>query len=338
MDHKILNSIIKDIFLKCLKTSSDSFSTPITILFDNYGHTLMESFVEYCSNNKMNLCSCYVPYQQQLNINENKFQLDRILGHIRESKILINILNSSTECTEFRINIVKNAVQENLKILHLPGVSEELLEKSLYNLNYEELHSVCITFAELLNISYRVTINTSSCNHDLHKLEFDINEREAHYCGGIAETGEIMNLPTGETYIAPIEGSANGSIVINGSGPECVFHDREEVILFIEDGNINLKKCEFSRTSNSADLMILLEHSQSNDPNNYKLCEFGIGLNPTINSLTGEIILDEKKKGTVHIAFGNNETFGGLLKSKYHHDLMVIPDNILIDGKPLKLD
>ena len=51
------------------------------------------------------------------------------------------------------------------------------------------------------------------------------------------------------------------------------------------------------------------------------LAELGIGTNPDIQSLTGNPVFDEKKIGTVHIAFGRNDQFSGGLIGAPHHDV-----------------
>jgi leucyl aminopeptidase (aminopeptidase T) len=51
--------------------------------------------------------------------------------------------------------------------------------------------------------------------------------------------------------------------------------------------------------------------------------------------LTGKIIEDEKKLGTLHLGFGMNIDFGGKNESKTHNDFLVLNPTLEIDGKTL---
>ena len=46
--------------------------------------------------------------------------------------------------------------------------------------------------------------------------------------------------------------------------------------------------------------------SLRNDSNWNVFAELGVGLNPTIKTLTGNSLFDEKAYGTIHIAIGDN--------------------------------
>ena len=59
------------------------------------------------------------------------------------------------------------------------------------------------------------------------------------------------------------------------------------------------------------------------------LGEFGIGLNPAIDQVTGCTLLDEKMLGTAHIALGENRALGGINNSALHWDLVI--QNVRID-------
>ncbi|MHA2231346.1 MAG: aminopeptidase, partial [Candidatus Hodarchaeales archaeon] len=52
------------------------------------------------------------------------------------------------------------------------------------------------------------------------------------------------------------------------------------------------------------------------------IAELGIGLNNAITNAIGYILTDEKIGGTVHVAFGNNSSFGGISKSNLHWDFV----------------
>ena len=70
--------------------------------------------------------------------------------------------------------------------------------------------------------------------------------------------------------------------------------------------------------------------------NGFVLAEFGIGTNKSHAKPIGNILHDEKIFGTIHLAFGNNVSFGGKNKSSVHNDIILINPTVLIDGKKLE--
>ena len=64
------------------------------------------------------------------------------------------------------------------------------------------------------------------------------------------------------------------------------------------------------------------------------MAEFGIGTNPKAR-ITGTILEDEKVKGTAHIAFGTNASFGGKIQTSIHLDYVFDKPTITIDGREI---
>ena len=62
------------------------------------------------------------------------------------------------------------------------------------------------------------------------------------------------------------------------------------------------------------------------------VAELGIGTNEKA-TLTGNILEDEKIIGTVHLAFGDNHTFGGTVSVPSHLDGLVTAPTVEIDGQ-----
>ncbi len=61
-------------------------------------------------------------------------------------------------------------------------------------------------------------------------------------------------------------------------------------------------------------------------PNALKVAELGIGLNPVIDHAIGYILTDEKIGGSVHVAFGRSDMYGGNIQSNMHWDFVTAPD------------
>lgn len=62
-----------------------------------------------------------------------------------------------------------------------------------------------------------------------------------------------------------------------------------------------------------------LERKLNEAPENNNIAELGIGINDKA-SRPDNILESEKILGTVHIAFGDNSSFGGKIRTPFHQD------------------
>jgi hypothetical protein len=170
-----------------------------------------------------------------------------------------------------------------------------------------------------------------------HSLTTDIGgwERLPVASDGVISNGVWGNVPSGETYIAPIEGSAEGSIVINGSIPGLLIRQKEEIIIHFHKGRVVSITPEQNRTALFLKKEQIDRALEAGDENWRNLAEIGLGLNPAVDRLTGNMLFDEKKAGTAHIALGLNTFMGGLVNSKIHCDMVVRAPTIIVDGKTI---
>ena len=58
---------------------------------------------------------------------------------------------------------------------------------------------------------------------------------------------------------------------------------------------------------------------------------YGIGTNPFLK-ISGNLLEDEKVKGTIHLAFGNSASMGGNNDVPVHIDGMVRNPDVFVDG------
>ena len=133
-----------------------------------------------------------------------------------------------------------------------------------------------------------------------------------------------------EVFIAPIEGSMNGTFVCDitcsmiGIVAQPVrIQFKDGVAVSIEGG------------AEAARLKELL--AGVGDPGAYWNAEIAFGLNPCAR-VTGDIIEDEGKYGTGHVALGNNLGFGGKLTAAIHIDMVYSKPSVWIDGEQVYRD
>ena len=139
-----------------------------------------------------------------------------------------------------------------------------------------------------------------------------------------------INLPDGEIYTAPMNEKLNGKI--HFELPAMLGGTRvNDIRLAWDDG----KLIHASASSGEAFLRRILE----TDTGSSKLGEFAFGMNPRIDKFCGDLLLDEKMGGTIHLALGRAyPECGGVNQSSIHWDLvkdMRGGGQVYIDGEPV---
>jgi leucyl aminopeptidase (aminopeptidase T) len=225
------------------------------------------------------------------------------------------ICPTSTSITHTNAKI--NAIKAGARLASMPGITKEMFEKGAITADYGEVEALTLKFTELLTKA-----KTAKIIKDGHILQMSLENRKGVPSTGIYRNpGEAGNLPSGEAYIAPVEDSANGSMIIDGS---MVGVGLLKSPLYVELKDGKLVKLE---GEDSDKLQILFDND-----NNSTIGELGIGTNPAAR-LTGVILEDEKIYGTVHIAFGTNVSFGGINKANCHLDGIIIEPTLYLDDQ-----
>jgi leucyl aminopeptidase (aminopeptidase T) len=277
----------------------------------------------------------FVPISQQRRIPDEMEISLLAQGAAKEAWAILNCVNSSAECTPFRKFILETQWSARTKVGHMPGANLKVLQLASTDFNklISDCHSVEIALARGRTLEFI----SRAADGTLHCLTTDIGgwERLPVASDGVISNGVWGNVPSGETYIAPIEGSAEGSIVINGSIPGLLIRPKEEIILHFHKGRVVSIAPEQNRTALFLKKEQIDRALDAGDENWSNLAEIGIGLNPSVDRLTGNMLFDEKKSGTAHIALGLNTFMGGLVNSKIHCDMVVRAPTIIVDGKTI---
>jgi leucyl aminopeptidase (aminopeptidase T) len=150
--------------------------------------------------------------------------------------------------------------------------------------------------------------------------------------GFIHRPGQFGNLPAGECFVAPLEDSAEGVLVVDKSFPELVV--KRPVRMIFEKGRL----VSVEGGDEAKELLRRIEYGERLDhgENCRVIAELGIGTNPKAR-LTGKLITDEKVMGTIHIAIGDNAapTYGGMNQAPIHIDGVVGQPTLIADGEVL---
>jgi len=207
----------------------------------------------------------------------------------------------------------------------LPGVTEDIMVRCM-NADYHAIAARTHRLCRRLERAREVRV-TAPAGTD---IVMPIAGRTAHASSGLfREKGQWGNLPTGEAYLAPLEGQSAGVVVVDGSmaGVGMV---RTPIRIRVQRGYATA----IEGGEEAAKLRALLEpHGQDA----YNVAEFGIGTNDRA-TLTGVILEDEKVMGTIHIAFGDNKSMGGTVRVASHLDGLVTSPTVLLDGEAIMRD
>jgi leucyl aminopeptidase (aminopeptidase T) len=206
------------------------------------------------------------------------------------------------------------------RVATLPGVTEAIMVRCM-NADYtriaERTQRICNHMA-----ATRVIRVTAPAGTD---ITMPIAGRKAHASSGIfREKGQWGNLPTGEAYLAPVEGASEGVVVVDGSMAG-VGVTAQPIRIVVEKGYAT----DITGGKEADALRALLE-PHGRDARN--VAEFGIGTNDRA-ILTGVILEDEKVMGTIHIAFGDNKSMGGSVGVASHLDGLVRQPTVWFDDR-----
>jgi leucyl aminopeptidase (aminopeptidase T) len=214
-----------------------------------------------------------------------------------------------------------DACARGARIASMPQISEDMLSR-IRGTDFLQLEQDGNRWAQILTNASEVHLITEKGTD----LTFSIKGREGDPDNGrYTESGIFGNIPAGEAYVAPVEGTADGTLVVDGSMAGGVGVLEQPITIRIRGGLA--REIEGGR---EAEALTSTLSRFGDDARN--VAELGIGTNPNA-ILSGNTLEDEKVKGTVHIAFGDNSTFGGTVVSDSHLDGIILEPTLYLDGK-----
>ncbi|WP_323173513.1 aminopeptidase [Natrialba sp. PRR66] len=224
------------------------------------------------------------------------------------------ICPTSTSLTHTRGR--ETAVAQGTRVATMPGITKEMFDSGAITADYTEVERLTERMTEKLTAAETARIESHG-----EQLSLSISGRDGIASDGIfREAGASGNLPSGEGYVAPVEGSAEGTLVVDG-GIVGVGVVEDPLSIDIEDGSI---------VSMHGDHADTFRETIGDDACAKRVCELGIGTNPTAE-IVGTVLEDEKVYGTCHVAFGDNAGFGGTIECDSHVDGIVREPDVYLD-------
>jgi leucyl aminopeptidase (aminopeptidase T) len=215
----------------------------------------------------------------------------------------------------------KAANEAGARIATLPGVTEDMLARVM-SADVDGLRRKGRAIAAALTAAAEARITCANGSD----LRLGLEGRTAiPDAGELTERGAFGNLPAGEGFVAPVEGTGEGRLVVDGSiaGIGIV---EEPVALTVEGGRLT----DATGDAGARLMELLAEHG----PEATSVAELGIGSNEKA-ILTGEVLEDEKILGTAHVAFGASAGIGGTVQVPVHLDCVVMKPEVALDGETI---
>lgn len=215
----------------------------------------------------------------------------------------------------------QRAMAAGARILVLRGVTEDMMLHGAINADYQQIAVRCAKLSQKMNDAARVHVRTALGTD----LVMSLAGRQSLVLDGIIKgPGQFVAMPDGETAIVPVEGSAQGTVVVE--------HTMDGVGLLDEPIRMRVAQGKVVSIEGGKGAQKLQQIVASADANATNVAEFAIGTNPKAR-LIGNMGEDKKREGTVHIAIGDSHVIGGTVKSDIHLDGLLLNPTVKLDGE-----
>lgn len=223
----------------------------------------------------------------------------------------------------------RNATERGVRYLAMPGVRVDTFRPGgPLDVDFERLRAD----AERVGRAWGSARGFRLTSRGGTDLRGSVEGRPGRVLHGMArEPGAYMAPPDIESGTAPVEGTASGTVVIDGDllfmgeGPLA-----DAVALHIEDGQMaGIEGPERARLTSML--------ARCADDRMANLAEVSVAFNPagTICSVPMET---ESARGTAHIALGNSIAYGGEVNAVAHLDCVMRDATLELDGRAVMVE
>jgi len=240
---------------------------------------------------------------------------------VAEAMRASTVVFAATETSIYHTRARLRACEAGSRVVALTGATEATLTRAAVKLNFPRWRPVvdrvarCYAGAETIRI-------TSPGGTDLTAR---ISGRRINAESGVCDrAGMCVGMPSVEINVAPLEGTAEGRIVIDASVAEFGVVDAN-VTLEVRQGRI--VGISGGRTA----MEMKRRFEMLEDPSAYVVAEIGLGMNPQ-GRVVGVLVEDESTLGTGHVGLGDNSTMGGVHRAPIHFDVIFWHPTIVLDG------
>ncbi len=230
----------------------------------------------------------------------------------------ISIFQTSYSLTHTQAG--KKAVLNNGRAISLPGADYMLMMRTL-SADFAPIKTLGDSLKTILGQSTSLQVTSAAGTN----LTTQIRQNGIINDSGFIAAGELGNLPAGEVFFAPLLGSTNGTLVIDGSIADDVLD--APITATIENGVA-------TKMTGGMAAARLWEKLSAFGQAGLTVAEVGIGTNSAAE-ISDNLLEAEKAYGTVHIAFGNSSAIGGENDVAIHIDGLIAEPTVTADSQEI---
>lgn len=228
---------------------------------------------------------------------------------------VIALSNYSTTHTRFRDFLTRIC---GCRYASMPLFDISMLEGAM-NVDWKALEKRTRALAKTITMAESIEVKTFNGTY----ISFSKKGRKVLSDTGIfIRPGSFGNLPAGEVSLAPLEGTANGRVILEWAPTRQL---KSPITLMVKDGYV----VDVSGKDKYAEH---LREKLSERKENGNIAEFGIGTNDMAKR-PDNILESEKILGTIHIALGDNSSFGGTVTTPLHQDFVFFKPTVTLINK-----
>jgi len=242
--------------------------------------------------------------------------------------VVIAPLSKSITHTDAR----RNACKANTRVGTMPGITEEIMIRTM-RADYNRISMLTDRITEILSNGEMAHLTTALGSD----LKIPIKGIQAISSTGLVKNpGKFGNLPSGESYLMPEEGKAEGIYYVDGSLAGVGLVRDNPIKITVENGIA--VKIEGGKDAEKFSGMVNEVGDKARN-----LAELGVGTN-YMAQINGTVLEDEKVLGTIHLALGNNVSMGGTVNVGFHVDGIItkptlrIDDFLLLDNGKMQIE
>ena len=215
----------------------------------------------------------------------------------------------------------RDALRAGARVLVLRGVTEDIMTHGAMLADYDSVDRVTREVQRLMTEAKTVRVTTPSGTN----LTMSVAGRAAvALTGRVGGPGTFAAMPDGEAAISPVEGTTEGTLVVDHTMDSIGLIDKP-IRMTVRGGKVT----EISGGTSAETLRTLVAGADANATN---IAEFAIGTNDRAR-LIGSMTEDKKYRGSVHVAIGDNHVIGGTVVSELHLDGLLLRPTVDLDGR-----
>ena len=219
-------------------------------------------------------------------------------------------------------NTIRAATSSGKRYLAMGGQTTKSFTTGAATADFDRVFSLTQKIANIMKTGDHVHV-TSDKGTD---IQFSIKNRTVFPLAGLIDEshGNQGGYPTGESATSPLEGTANGVIVVDGSVHQ-IGKLKNNIKLTVENGRV----IKIEGGPEAEELKRILE--KGGDENSTNIAEFALGTNHAAK-MDDNAQAAKKAVGTIHFALGDNMSLDGKIYSKLHLDHVITGCTVVIDG------